>query len=162
LEIARLGAEAVLNARLNLPNAIIGTFIGHESNTERIIGPSLGFSVPLFNHRSAEAAIIEAQRRQAQARLRAIDLDIGRQVRDAFNQYQTAVKALSIYNEEVITPAREIMNLHERAFREGKIDLFRLSFAERESFEARAGYIEAQFGVRAAEVALELATGDAS
>lgn len=161
LELARLETEAALNSRLNLPNAIIGAFVGHESNTERVIGPSIGFSVPIFNHRSAEAAIIEAQRRQAQQRLRATDLDIGRQVRDAFNRYQTATKAVSIYRQEVIAPAREIMNLHEHAFHEGKIDLFRLSFAERESFEAQAGYIEAQFGVSAAAVALELATGAA-
>ena len=93
--------------------------------------------------------------------MRATDLDIGRQVRDAFNRYQTAIKALSIYQQEVIAPAREIMSLHERAFHEGKIDLFRLSFAERESFDAQAGYIEAQFGVNAAAVALELATGAA-
>ncbi len=159
LELARLDTELALNNRLNLPNAIFGTFVGHESNTEKIIGPSIGFSVPLFNHRSAEAAIIEAQRRQAQQRLRATDMDIGRQVRDAYNRYQAAIKALSIYQKEVINPAREIMNLHERAFHEGKIDLFRLSFAERESFEAQAGYIEAQFGVNAAAVALQLATG---
>ncbi len=161
LEVARLETEAALNSRLNLPNAVIGTFVGHESNTEHLFGPSIGFSVPLFNRRSGEAAIIEAQRRQAEQRLRATDLDIGRQVRDAFNRYQTAHKALSIYQQEVIAPAREIMNLHERAFHEGKIDLFRLSFAERESFEAQAGYIEAQFGVNAAAVALELATGAA-
>ncbi len=161
LELARLDTEAALNGRLNLPNAIIGAFVGHESDTEHIIGPSIGFSVPLFNRRTAEAAIIEAQRRQAQQRLRATDLDIGRQVRDAFNQYQTAVRALSIYRDQVINPAREIVSLHERAFHEGKIDLFRFSFAEREAFDAQAGYIEAQFGVSAAAVALELATGAA-
>jgi len=162
LELARLDAEAALNQRLNLPNPIIGAFFGHESNTEHLMGPSMGFSVPLFNHRSAEAAIIEAQRRQAAQRLRATDLDIDRQVRDAFNQYLAARQALTVYQEQVIAPAREIMQLHETAFHEGKIDLFRLTFAERESFEARAGYIEAQFGVDAAAVALELATGAAS
>jgi len=161
LEVARLGTEAALNQRMNLPNPIIGAFVGHESNTEHVIGPAIGFSVPLFNHRSAEAAIIEAQRRQAEQRLHAIDLDIERQVRDAVGRYQTAAEALAIYRRDVIAPAREILDLHERAFREGKIDLFRLSLIERESFEARAGYIDAQFGLDAAAVALELATGGA-
>ena len=161
LEVARLETESALNARLNLPNAIIGTFVSHENNTEHTFGPSIGFSVPLFNRRSGEAAIIEAQRRQAEQRLRAADLDIGRQVRDAYNQYQTARKSLSIYEQDVIAPARDILQLHVRAFQEGKIDLFRLSFAEQQSFDAQAGYIEAQFGLRAAAVALELATGAA-
>ncbi|HVN27692.1 MAG TPA: TolC family protein [Candidatus Binataceae bacterium] len=159
LEIARLETEAALNQRMRLPNPIIGAFVGHESDTEHIIGPSLGFSMPLFNPRSAEAAIIEAQRSRAAQRLRATSLDIEREVRDAFNQYLTATQALAVYQQDVIAPAREIMQLHERAFREGKIDLFRLSFAERESFEAQAGYIDAQFDVNAAAVALELAGG---
>lgn len=161
LEVARLETEAALNNRLNLPNAVLGTFVSHENNTEHTFGPSIGFSVPLFNRRSGEAAIIAAQRRQAEARLRATDLDIARQVRDAYNQYQTARKSLSIYEQDVIAPARDILNLHVRAFQEGKIDLFRLSFAEQQSFDAQAGYIEAQFGMRAAAVALELATGAA-
>ena len=41
LEVARLETEAALNRRLNLPNVAFGTFVGHESDTEHVIGPSI-------------------------------------------------------------------------------------------------------------------------
>jgi outer membrane protein, heavy metal efflux system len=65
LEIARLETQATLNKRLALPNPQIGAFFGHEENTQHPSGITFGFSVPLFNRRQAEGAIIEAQRRQA-------------------------------------------------------------------------------------------------
>ena len=71
LEIARLQSEAELNQRLALPNPQIGTFFGHEENTQHPAGVGLGFSIPLFNRRRAEAAIIEARNRQANYKLRA-------------------------------------------------------------------------------------------
>lgn len=158
VEIARLDTETVLNGRLNLPNPAIGMFIGHENNTERFGGPMLGFSIPLFNRRVGEATILAGQRAQAKDRLRATELDVDQQVRDAYNRYLTAVKALQIYQEEVVGPARQSFGLLEAAFTEGKIDLLRLSVAEREAFEARVAYVDAWFEVLAAQVAIELAT----
>jgi cobalt-zinc-cadmium efflux system outer membrane protein len=157
-EIARLDTESALNQRLNLPNPAIGMVIGHENNTERFGGPLLGFSIPLFNRRVGEATILAGQRAQAKDQLRATELNVDQQVRDACNRYLTAVKALQIYRDEVARPARQSFGLLEAAFTEGKIDLLRLSIAEREAFEARVAYIDAWFEVLAAQTAIELAT----
>ena len=118
----------------------------------------LGFSIPLFNRRVGEATILAGQRAQAKERLRATELDIAQQVRDAYSRYTTAVKALRIYQEEVVGPARQSFGLLEAAFSEGKIDLLRLAVAEREAFQARVAYVDAGFEVLAAQVAIELAT----
>jgi outer membrane protein, heavy metal efflux system len=157
-EIARLETETRLNDRLNHPNPALGMFLGHENNTERFIGPMVGFSIPLFNRRRGEATILAGQRAQAKDRLRATELDIELQVRDSYNRYVTARQALSIYEEEVVAPARESFGLLEEAFSEGKIDLLRLAIAEREAFEARMAYVDTWFNVLAARVAIELAT----
>jgi cobalt-zinc-cadmium efflux system outer membrane protein len=159
LEVARLNTEYALNSRMNLPNPKVGVLFGHDQNTEHFGGPAIGFSIPLFNRRSGEAAVLQARRRQAEARVRQIDLDIEKQVRDAYHQYLAARTALQILESDVVTPAREGFNLLEQAFKEGKIDLLRLSVAEREVFQAQVSYFDAWFGVRSAEVALELATG---
>jgi cobalt-zinc-cadmium efflux system outer membrane protein len=159
LELARLETEAALNNRLNYPNPIIGLFGGHELNTERFYGVQFGFSMPIFNWRTGEAAIIAAQQRRASAEVRAASLDVEREVRDAYYQYETAYQALRVYDDEIVAPARESFGLLERAFTEGKIDLLRLAVAEREAFEAQNGYLDAWFGVLAARVAMELATG---
>jgi len=159
LEITRLETEAVLNQRLALPNPQIGVFFGHEENTQHPVGVGLGFSIPLFNRRQAEAAIIAAQRRQAHFELSARGLDVERDVRDAYNAYLSARRAVAIYQEAVLGPARESFTLLEKAFRAGKIDLLSLSVAERQAYDARAAYLDAWFNLHAAEVALQLATG---
>src|SRR5579871_2963350 len=145
LDVARFDTEIALNQRLNLPNPAIGMFLGHENNTERFIGPMVGFAVPLFNRRVGEATILAGRRAQAQDQLHAAELDVEQQVRDAYNRYMTARQTLRVYEDEVVVPARQSFGLLEAAFTEGKIDLLRLSIAEREAFEARMAYVGAWF-----------------
>ncbi len=159
LEIARLKTEAELNRRLALPNLTLGAFGGHELNSEYPMGVLLGFSIPIFNRRQGEAMMIEGELLRAKARLRAVTLNVERDVRDAYRQYLAAHEALKVYDEQVMDPARQTFELLERAFLSGKIDLLRLSVAEQEAFRARSSYIDAQFNLEAARVALELATG---
>jgi cobalt-zinc-cadmium efflux system outer membrane protein len=159
VEVARLEAEAALNRRLALPNLKLGAFGGHELNTEYPMGLQMGFAVPLFNRRQGEAEIIQGQIARAEALLRAGQLDVEKQVRDAYNSYQAARESLSIYQTDVIQPADESFGLLERAFSAGKIDLLKLSVVEREAFQARMRYLDAVFGVNSARVSVELSTG---
>jgi outer membrane protein TolC len=66
---------------------------------------------------------------------------------------------VSVNQREVVQPARESFELLEEAFNAGKLDLLRLSLAERQAFEARMGFVRAWFDLVAARVALELALG---
>jgi cobalt-zinc-cadmium efflux system outer membrane protein len=159
LEIARLQSESTLNQRLALPNPSIGVFLGHEQNTERFLGGTVGFSIPIFNRRRAEGTAIAGRLAQARAKLRATELNIEREVRDAYGRYIEAVKALRISSDDVVTPAQQSFGLLEEAFKAGKMDLLTLSVAERQAFEARSSYLEAWFNCAAAHVSLELAVG---
>lgn len=158
-EVARLKNEMLLNEKLALPNPSIGAFGGHENNTEHFAGITLGFPIPLFNRRQAEATAIVGKLSQAKDRQRAIEQDLEREVRDAWQRYTSALAVLSVNQKEVVQPARESFDLLEEAFNAGKLDLLRLSVAERQAFEARIGYISAWFDVVAARVALQLALG---
>ncbi len=159
LEISRLETEAKLNRRLALPNLKLGAFGGHENNTEYPMGLQVGFALPLFNRRQGEAEVLEGQVARAKALQKATQLDIEQQVRDALNSYQAAQESLEIYRKDVNQPAKESFRLLEQAFNAGKIDLLRLSVAEREAFQARMRYLEALFGTDSAQVSLETATG---
>ena len=122
-------------------------------------GVSLGFSIPLFNRREAETAIIHARRRQANYRLKASGLDVEREVRDAYNAYLSARRAVAdLPGCGPRSGAREF-HLLEKAFHAGKIDLLSLSVAERQAYDARSAYLDAWFNLHAAEVALQIATG---
>jgi outer membrane protein, heavy metal efflux system len=157
MEISRLKTEAQLNQRLALPNPTIGPLFGHEQSNERFVGLSLGFSLPLFNRRQAEATAIAGRLGQAQQTLRATELNVEHEVRDAHSRYLAALQALRASQEDVVQPARESFGLLEQAFNAGKLDLLSLSVAERQAFEARIGYLEAWFNLASARVALDLA-----
>ena len=159
LEVARLKNEVLLNARLALPNPTIGAFGAHENNTEHFAGITLGIPLPIFNRRQAEATAIAGRLAQAKDRQRALELNLEREVRDAWQRYVSALEVVSVNQREVVQPARESFELLEEAFNAGKLDLLRLSLAERQAFEARMGYVRAWFDLVAARVALELALG---
>jgi outer membrane protein, heavy metal efflux system len=159
LEVGRLKNEVLLNERLALPNPTIGAFGAHENNTEHFAGITLGIPLPIFNRRQAEATAIAGKLAQAKDRQRAIELDLEREVRDAWQRYASAVEVVSVNQREVLQPARESFELLEEAFTAGKLDLLRLSLAERQAFEARIGYVRAWFDLVAARVAVELALG---
>jgi cobalt-zinc-cadmium efflux system outer membrane protein len=159
LEVARLKNEALLNQKLSLPNPTIGAFGGHENNTEHFVGVTLGIPLPIFNRRQAEATAIAGKLAQAKDRQRAIELDLEREVRDARQRYTSAMEVMSVNQREVVQPAREGFELLEEAFNAGKLDLLRLSVAERQAFEARMGYVRAWFDLVAARVAVEVASG---
>ena len=159
MEVARLKNDAVLNRRLALPNPTMGTFFGHEQNTERFGGLSVGLAVPIFNRRQAEATAIAGRLAQSQQRLRAVELNIEHEVRDAYSRYIAALHGLRAGQEDVVGPARESFRLLEDAFNAGKLDLLSLSVAERQAFEARIGYLDAWFNVASARVSLDLAVG---
>jgi len=159
-ETSRLQVEATLNERLALPNPTVGTFFGHDQNTERFGGLTLGFSLPIFNRRQAEATAISGRLAQARQKLRATELNVEHEVRDAYGKYLAALRALKASEEDVVAPARESFGLLEAAFNAGKLDLLSLSVAERQSFDAQVGYLDAWFSYAAAKVTLDLAVGD--
>jgi outer membrane protein TolC len=158
-EISRLKTEAQLNRRLALPNPSVGPLFGHEQTNEQFIGLSIGFSLPLFNRRQAEATAIAGRLGQAQQTLRAVELNVEREVRDAHSRYLTALQGLRASQEDVVQPARESFGLLEQAFNAGKLDLLSLSVAERQAFEARMGNLDAWFNVASARISLDLAVG---
>jgi Outer membrane efflux protein len=96
---------------------------------------------------------------QARERLRATELNVEREVRDALSTYRTAQAVLEVNNQDVVAPASESLQLLEAAFQAGKMDLLSLSVVERQAVEARMGYIDAWYGLVSAQVALELAAG---
>jgi cobalt-zinc-cadmium efflux system outer membrane protein len=161
-EIRRLQTEAQLNGRLVLPNPTIGAFVGHEQITERFAGVTLGIPLPIFNRRQGEAIAIAGRLSQARNKLRAIEMNVEHEVRDAYGRYTAALRALKANQDDVVAPARESFGLLEAAFNAGKLDLLSLSVAERQSFDAQMGYLDAWFNYAAAKTSLDLAVGDSA
>ena len=94
--------------------------------------------------------------------LRATELNVEHEVRDAYGKYTAALRALKANQEDVVAPARESFGLLEAAFNAGKLDLLSLSVAERQSFDAQMGYLDAWFNYAVAKTSLNLAVGDSA
>jgi len=156
----QLQTEAALNKKLVLPNPTIGTFVGHEQNTERFVGVALGIPIPLFNRRQAEATAIGGRLARERSKLRAVELNIEHEVRDAYGRFIASRRALAVSREDVVAPARESFGLLEDAFNAGKLDLLSLSVVERQTFDAQMGYLDAWFNYAAAKTSLDLAVGE--
>jgi cobalt-zinc-cadmium efflux system outer membrane protein len=159
-EISQLQTEAALNEKLMLPNPTIGAFVGHEQNTERFVGVTLGIPLPLFNRRQGEGTAIAGRMAQARNKLHAVELNVEHEVLDAYSKYLAAFRSLQANQEYVVVPARQSFDLLEDAFNAGKLDLLSLSVAERQSFDAQMGYLDAWFNYAAAKTSLDLAVGE--
>src|ERR1700722_15285176 len=105
-EVWRLQSEAALNSKLALPNPTIGVFVGHEQNTERFAGLALGIPLPLFNRRQGEATAIVGRLSQARNKLRATELNVEQEVRDAYSKYTAALRVLRASQDDIVAPAR--------------------------------------------------------
>jgi cobalt-zinc-cadmium efflux system outer membrane protein len=162
VEVRRLQAEMKLNSKLALPNPIVGAFGGHEQNTERFVGIGIEIPLPIFNRRQGEATMTEGRLTQARQKVRATELNVEHEARDAYGRYTAALRALKISGENVVVPAQESFGLLEAAFNAGKLDLLSLSVAERQSFDAQMAYLDAWFNFAAAKTSIELAMGDSA
>ena len=81
----------------------------------------VGIPMPMFNRRQAEATAIAGRLAQAQPRVRATELNLEREVRDAYGRYAEALRALKASSEDVVAPARESFGLLEAAFQRRQI-----------------------------------------
>ena len=160
-ETRRVQAEMKLNSRLALPNPTVGDFGGHEQNTERFVGIGVEIPLPIFNRRQGKRPRRGASD-SARQKVRATELNVEHEVRDAYGKYTAALRALKISGEDVVVPARESFGLLEAAFNAGKPDLLSLSVAERQSFDAQMGYLDAWFNFTAAKTSIDLALGDSA
>jgi cobalt-zinc-cadmium efflux system outer membrane protein len=159
MAISKLETEAKLNQRMALPNPTVGPLLGHEQTNERFVGLSVSFSLPIFNRRQAEATAIAGRLAQSRHQLRAIELNVEHEVRDAYSRYIAALAGLRASQEDVAGPARESFGLLEEAFKAGKLDILSVSVVERQAFEAQIGYLDAWFNLASARVSLEIAVG---
>ena len=74
-------------------------------------------------------------------------------MRDAYSKYTAALRVLRASQDDIV--ARSPGELAEAAFNAGKLDLLSLSVAERQSFDAQMGYLDAWFNYAAAKTSLD-------
>lgn len=155
---------ALADARILLERSIakgeVTPFAGY-----RRIGPVdtvlAGVTVPLpFGDRNQGAIVrADAERRVAEANIRAVRARALADVEVAFRAYETARARVRAYEREILKQADESRDIQLAAYREGVVPLLTVMEAQRTRADALATYARALFDYRMSIVELELATG---
>ncbi|MHB1193956.1 MAG: TolC family protein [Longimicrobiales bacterium] len=149
-----------LAGREAIPNLELGAMSAWEGERDgRRTGLVVSMPLPLLQRNQGGRARASADTRVAEEELRAAEIRVAGEVREALAGFLAADRILAIYARDVLEPARENQTLLDAAFREGKIDLATLLLVRNQLLDAEEGYWEAWVGQRIAEVQLRRAVG---
>jgi cobalt-zinc-cadmium efflux system outer membrane protein len=153
-------ADAQIALERSIAKGEITPFAGYRrvGPVNAVVG---GVTVPLpFGDRNQGGIVrAEAERRVAEATLKAARARALADVEAAFRAYETARAQVLAYEREILDQADESRDIQLAAYREGVVPLLTVMEAERTRADARSAYSRALFDYRMSLVALELATG---
>lgn len=106
------------------------------------------------------AKIRQSRERQAQVRAQAADLSgrIEREIRKAYAELDASKKRFEV-NRDRVNVSRDLVATYEKQFEAGKVTLLNLLQAENTDFNARLGFLNADYRYQAAEYSVLANTG---
>lgn len=133
---------------------------GRLRHNHRIaFGPSVALEIPLFDQRQAQIARLEAYKRQGEAQLQALAIEVRADVRSTRARVLTARRIVEDYGK-VIVPLREaIVRFSQEQYDAMLLGVYQLIQAKQSEFEAYREYIESLRDYWIARSDLERAIG---
>lgn len=118
-----------------------GGFVQPADNT---VGASLSVNLPFsrWQHRG-ELETANATRTQAELQLRAVQLSVETEVRDAYSRYQAAVQHLQVYQGGLLKDADRVLEARLYAYQHGGATLLEVLDAQKTSAEVYLAYSQA-------------------
>lgn len=124
-------------------------------------GASLGMTLPLWFMFDQKGKILEAEAgsRIAESELQCTKNELHFRVNKAFNDYQTALKQVQLYQNEILPQADEIYRSAYKSYEAGEIMYVEFLQAKQTSAGSRNNYINALLSYNLAVISLEEAAG---
>jgi len=122
-------------------------------------GPSVGIEIPLFDQRQAQIAKLEAHRRQAEAELHALAIDVRADVRATRARVITARGVVEDYGKVVVPLRESIVRFSQEQYDAMLLGVYQLIQAKQSEYDAYREYIEALRDYWIARSDLERAAG---
>ena len=143
---------------LAVPDLTVGA--GYKRN-DGVSTPVLNFSYPLpiFNRNQGGVHAAEADLERQRQLLIAQQLQVERQVKQAFDSLRTQQERATQIRQVYVPSAQKALDIAVQSYRLGSLDLIGLLDAERVYRETQRTAYQASFDLRIAESALEAATG---
>ncbi len=124
-------------------DADLGVEYERESDGERLIGPTLGLRIPLFDQGQASLARAETRLALAREQLQARRLDVEQQVLEALATTEASLRLAQQYRDQLIPQQEAIVARSQEMYNFMFIGAFDLIAAKQQEYDAYQGYIEA-------------------
>jgi outer membrane protein, heavy metal efflux system len=137
-------AEELLTRAERIPNIKLGAFYDRaKQEGGYIAGGRISIPLPLFDRKQAE--LREALARKSIANLNYVNRrqTLEKEIRAAHAKFKLAERDLSLYPEDTLKKFDENLQLNQRAYQEGQIDLSAAILFQNQVAEARLKYLEA-------------------
>lgn len=130
--------------RLGLVPAIdVGVDTEHDLDHAWVTGPTLNVEVPIFDQRQAARARANAQLRQAQQQLAALEAEIHSEVRSGITRLKAARQTAELYQHDLIPIRARIVTETQKHVNYMLLGVFQLLQAKRDEVNASREYLEA-------------------
>jgi outer membrane protein, heavy metal efflux system len=135
-------AEELLTRAERIPNIKIGAFY-EKDDKDNIVGGKISIPLPFFDRKQGE--LREALARKSIANLNYLNRRqaLEREIRAAYNKFRLAERDISLYPEDSLKRFDENLDLNQRAYQEGQIDLSDAILFQNQVIEARQKFIDA-------------------
>jgi outer membrane protein, heavy metal efflux system len=135
-------AEELLVRAERIPNIKIGAFY-EKDDKDNIVGGKISIPLPFFDRKQGE--LREALARKSIANLNYLNRRqaLEREIRAAYNKFRLAERDISLYPEDSLKRFDENLDLNQRAYQEGQIDLSDAIVFQNQVIEARQKFIDA-------------------
>ena len=154
LKVARASVETIqaalqLKQRTRWLPATIETGVDTEREApgDRLTGPTLALTLPIFNQGQDEVFRLTAEMSRARAQADALEIEIGSEVRVARARVQTAARITTFYQSTLLPQRREVVRetlLHYNAMQKSSYEVLAAKqqelAAEREQIETLRQY----------------------
>jgi len=142
-----------------VPAVTVGVDTEHDLDHAWITGPTLDIEVPIFDQRQAARARANAQLRQAQQQLAALEAGIRSEVRADITRLQAARQTAELYRDNLIPIRERIVAETQKHVNYMLLGVFQLLQAKRDEVNASREYLEALRDYWIAYAELERAVG---
>ena len=137
----------------------IGVTFKREPTGEKLVGPDLVLSLPVFDQGQARVARIESELRMSERRLEAASVDARSQARDARLRLQTAFEAVNHYQHALLPLHQTVVEETSKFYNGMLVGVYELLLAQQAQVLTAKQYVEANKAFWLAWVDLERAVG---
>jgi len=137
----------------------IGVTFKREPDGEKLVGPDVSISLPLFDQGQARVARIESELRQTERRLEAMAVDSRSQARGARLRLQAAYDVVSHYRSALLPLQQTVLSETLKFYNGMLVGVYDLLLAHQAQVQTGQQYVEANKEFWLAWVDLERAVG---